>query len=62
MDKGGINKVSGLEVSVRLGNRDISLTPFIEKAMKKISLGEDQPMSLLVFEVPTECQRKMSIR
>lgn len=54
MDKGEIYKVSELETSTRLGNRDISLTPFTEIAMEKISLGEDGQMLFLVFEVQTE--------
>ena len=51
-----------MEISVRLGSRDILLTPFIEKAMKKVHVGEDQSMLFLVFGIPTEHPRKMSTR
>lgn len=36
MDKEEIYNVSELETSTRLGNRDISLTPFTEIAMEKM--------------------------
>lgn len=49
-----------MEISLRLGSRDILLTPFIEKAMKKVHVGEDQPMLFLVFGIPTEHPRKTS--
>ena len=58
MDKGEICKVSELETLTRLGNRDISLTPFTEIAMGKLSLGEYWQMLLLVFEVPMGCPRE----
>lgn len=58
MDKGETDKVSKGETSLRLGNRDISLTAFTETTTEKISLGEDGQILLLVFEVSTECPRE----